>query len=461
MLESLYATILGPAVLLSLLVCGGYLCIRLRFFWFCHPKRSFAQMCGTRGLRGTIGAVSMALAGTLGVGNIAGVALALMLGGPGAILWMLVSAFFAMAVKYAEVLLAMDTRRGNVGARQGGASFYMATHKKTWKWLSPAFSMLCVVCAVLQGSVIQGSAATEAISLACNIKPVFAGAALTFLTVFVLTFGRRGIAKATTIIIPLATCLYMVMCLTVIIARMETLPTACLSIVQSAFSPSAGIGGVLGFFTSRAAREGCAKGLLSNEAGCGTAPMAHVTAEGTTPAGQALWGVFEVFLDTAVICVLTALACLCILPTGTPDAPIAYIVSVFTPLWGRAALPLVAFCIVSFAFATTLTWSFYGETCLSCLTPSPIARFFYLSMYCTALFIGSVVSPVLLYTMTDILLALMTLINLPVLIKKADRVVILSAESGLLKINCKHECATARSRRQKQDAPNSPRTLAR
>ncbi len=461
MLERIYQIVLGPAVLLSLIVVGGYFCVRLKLFWFCHPRRAIKEMTGSRGIGGTVGAVCMALAGTLGVGNIAGVALALMLGGPGAILWMLVSAFFAMAVKYAEVLLAMDTRRKKGDAWEGGAHFYIAEGGKDGKYLAPLFASLCVACAVLQGSVIQGSAAAEAISLSFGIKPIFAGFALTFAAVSVLTFGRRGIARVTTVAIPLATCMYMTMCLATIVAAADNLPTALYAIVRGAFAPTAGVGGVLGFFVSRAAREGCAKGLLSNEAGCGTAPMAHVTAEGTTPAGQALWGVFEVFLDTAVICVLTALACLCVSPAGSPDAPIAYITRVFTPVWGVAALPLTAFCIVTFAFATTLTWSFYGATCLNGITRSPLVQGIYLTLYTGALICGSIGSPTILYTVTDILLALMTLINLAVLAKKADRVVALSANAGLLKISCKRGCGTGERHRQKPSEKGSPHTRAR
>ncbi len=447
MLDTFYAVILGPAVILSLIVAGGYFCVRLRLAWVLHPRRTLRLMRGTRIGGSLFRAVTMALAGTLGVGNIAGVALALLIGGAGSLFWMLVSAFFAMAVKYAEVLLAMDTRRGPYGARIGGAMFYMRTESAFGRFLPPVFSLLCVLCAVLQGSVIQGSAAAEALSLSIGVEPIFAGVALSLLAFFILTFGRRAIAHVTAVAIPLATVVYMGMCLAVLIVCRAAIPAALGAVVRGICTPAAGVGGILGYLFSSAARQGCAKGLLSNEAGCGTAPMAHITAEDTTPVGQALWGVFEVFLDTVVVCTLTALACLCVSPSGTADAPIAYILSVFTPVFGGAAKYLVTFSIVTFAFSTTLTWSYYGASCLSALTPSPLVKWGYLALYCVALTIGASGSPAVLYTLTDMLLAIMTLINLPVLIKKADRVVTLSADEGLIRINRKHGCGTAPSRR--------------
>ncbi len=461
MFDTLYRIFFGPAVILALLLTGGYFCVRLRLFWIRHPMRAFRCMRGERGIGGAFSAVAMALAGTLGVGNIAGVALALLLGGAGAIFWMLVSAFFAMWVKYAEVLLAMDTRRGDRGAREGGAMLYMRGKGRCGNCLPLLFSLLCAICAIFQGSVIQANAAAESLFLAIGAEPIFTGVALTLCAALTFAFGRRGIARTTSIAIPLATCVYIAMCLLVILQHRGEIPRAVGEILRGALAPTAGIGGVSGYLFSAAARQGCAKGLLSNEAGCGTAPMAHVTAEGTTPVGQALFGVFEVFLDTAVVCTLTALACLCVSPTGSADAPIAYILSVFSSSFGASAKYLTTFCILTFAFSTTLAWGFYGMSSLSYLTPSPPVRRVYLFVYCAALIAGSIGSPASLFTMTDLILALMTLINLPVLAKKADRVVTLSANEGMISVNRKRGCEIARWHRRSKDVPNSPRTHAR
>ncbi len=461
MFDRIYSITLAPAVIVALLTVGGYFTCRLRLFWLRHPRHAWRAMRGTRGIGGSFRAVTMALAGTLGVGNIAGVALALLIGGPGAILWMLLSAFAAMAVKYAEVLLAMDTRCGVAGNRTGGATRYMRFSGRLGRCLPRIFAALCVLCALFQGSIIQGSAAGEAICISVGVKPVFAGVALTFIVFLVLLFGARGIGRVTSLAIPLATCLYMGMCLVILLTHLTDIPAACLSVLKGAVSPAAGAGGVFGFLFSRAAREGCAKGLFSNEAGCGTAPMAHVTAEGTTPVGQALWGVFEVFLDTVVICSLTALACLVVSPSGSADAPIAYLVSVFASVFGTASEYLTCVSIVIFAVSTTLTWAFYGMTCLGELTSSPVARGTYLVLYSFSLLIGCVVTPRLLYTLTDILLALMTLINLAVLVKKRDRVVSLSLSENMISVNRKRECAPVSQHRQMRDEQCSPHTHAR
>ncbi len=461
MFDRLYAVVLGPAVILSLMVVGGYFCLRLRLSWLFHPRRAFQLMCGEKGIGGSFRAVTMALAGTLGVGNIAGVALALLLGGAGSIFWMLVSAFFAMAVKYAEVLLAMHTRRKTAEGIRGGAMYYMRGKSIGGRIIPAVFALLCSLCAVFQGSVIQASAAAEAVKLSIGVEPVFTGIALMLLAFLIILFGSRGISRVTSVVIPAATLLYLLMCGTVVFCFRASLPAALSAILYGIFTPAAGVGGAMGYLFSAAARQGCAKGLLSNEAGCGTAPMAHITAEGTTPVGQALWGVFEVFLDTVVVCTLTALACLCVAPIGNADAPITFVLSVFSPVFGETAKHLIAFAIVSFAFSTTLTWAFYGMSCLQYLTSSSVARWSYLLFYCTALLLGACSSPTLLYTLTDSLLALITLINLPVLAKKADRVVTLSAKEGLLVMPRRRGCETVPRHRRKPDAPGSPRTRAR
>ncbi len=461
LLDTLYRLVLGPAVILSLLVTGGYFSLRLRFAWLLHPRRAFLLMCRGNSGRSAFRAVTMALAGTLGVGNIAGVALALLLGGAGSVFWMLLSAFLAMAVKYAEVLLAMVTRHGDRGRRVGGAMFYMRGKHALGRGLAMVFALLCTLCAILQGSIIQSSAAAEALSLSLGVKPVFAGITLTLAAFLILVFGRRGISRVTSVAIPVATALYLFMCGAVLLRFYTAIPAACLSVLRGVCTPSAGVGGVAGYLFSAAARQGCAKGLLSNEAGCGTAPMAHVTAEGTTPVGQALWGVFEVFLDTAVVCTLTALACLVVSPTGHADAPIAYILSVFAPVFGPLARHLVAFSIVTFAFSTTLTWAFYGLSCLETLTPSVLLQRVYLIVYCLALTVGASFSPALCYVLTDTLLALMTLINLPILAKKADRVVALSAKEGLISVSRKRGYGTVQQHPRKPDERGSPHTRAR
>jgi AGCS family alanine or glycine:cation symporter len=462
----LHRVFVGPAVLIALLLCGGYFCVRLRLFWLLHPRRTMRRMFGGGRARGAFRAVCLALAGTLGVGNITGVALALLTGGAGAIFWMLLSAFFAMAVKYAEVVLAMDSRVKRDGAYVGGAPFYMRGVGRWGKLLPAVFSVLCILCSVLQGSVIQGNAAASALSALSGVKPVVFGVLLTCVAAGILLFAGRWISRLTAVVIPLATLMYLVMCGSVIAVNHSALPGACAAIWRGACSVRAGVGGVAGYLLSDAARIGCARGLLSNEAGCGTAPLAHITAEDTTPARQGLWGIFEVFLDTAVVCTLTALACLCACPNLTSSTPTDYINAVFGTFYGSHTPLLVAAVIVSFAFATMLTWAFYGVSCLNTLAGGVGKkwRLVYLLLYCAALIPGAAFSSEAVFSVTDLLLGVMTLCNLFVLTKKADRVVTLSCMEGFLNLNHLNRargCVPATVRPACRDASDHPRTPAR
>ena len=247
------------------------------------------------------------------------------------------------------------------------------------------------------------------------------------------------------------------LCLAVIFTHASSIPSVIRTIFDSAFTPKAGVGGVLGFLLSDGARIGCARGLLSNEAGCGTAPLAHITAEGTTPARQGIWGIFEVTLDTVVVCTLTAFACLCALPTATGDVHL-YITEVFASVFGTFSPFLVGVVIVFFAFSTTLTWAFYG---LSCLGKSPCLRVLYLILYALCVTIGAACSTEMAFSMTDVLLGMMTLINLVILLKKADRVVTLSAKEGLLSVNQTCGYAPAPGHPRSQDDQGHPQTPAR
>lgn len=432
-MEALYTHFLAPAVPAALFSVGGYFLIRLRFFFCLHPRRVLKKLYGGKQPRQAFTAVCLALGGTMGVGNITGVALALLVGGAGAIFWMLVAAFFAMAVKYAEVALAMDTRERRAdGTYRGGAPYYMRPRGRRHGVLSLLFSLFCIVCSVFQGSVLQGNAVGEALHVTFGVEPGIPGVALSIAALVLLLFCQPLLGRVCAVLVPLSTVLYLFLCFSVLVTHHGALGAACLSILRGALSPAAGAGGVLGFLTSDALRVGCARGLLSNEAGCGTAPLAHVTAEGTTPAGQGLFGILEVFLDTVVVCTLTALACLTSGAVGSAEAPFSYVAAAVGTVFGRAAMPLVTVAVAGFAFATVLSWAFYGLSCLDTLSGAAPVRVAYLVLYCGGLVVGCISTPKSVFSSIDVLLAAMTLINLAVLIKKADRVVALSAEEGLL-----------------------------
>ena len=433
-LDFIHSRFFGPAVLVGLFLVGGYFSIRLRVFWLRHPIKTCHRIFQGEKPKSVFRAVCLALAGTMGVGNITGVALALLSGGPGAIFWMLLSAFFAMAVKYAEVLLALDSRRKNKGEWQGGAPFYMSGR------IFPAlFSILCVACAFFQGGVIQGNAAALSLSQITPFSPLLCGVFFATLALFIFLFFRHKISSITALLIPLATGLYFVMCLVVIVSHAPALPSVIESIFTSAFTPRAGASGVTAYLFTEGARIGCARGLLSNEAGCGTAPLAHITAEGTTPPRQGVWGIFEVFLDTVVVCTLTALACLVVMPHTTNIQD--FTTEVFASVFGGVAPYFVGICLIFFAYSTILTWAFYGLSSLHLLFPStPVFNGIYFFIYSFSVAIGAICSTRLAFSMTDVLLAIMTLMNLLAITKKADRVVTLSAKEGFIYKCCKREC---------------------
>ena len=405
-----------------MLAVGGYLLVRVRAFWLRHPVHATHLALGERVGKDLFHAVSLALAGTLGVGNIIGVALGILVGGAGSVFWMVLTAFFAMAVKFGEVSLTIHTRTSSPDGWRGGAPYYMHTRGILGGLLPALFSCLCLLCAILEGGVIQANAVAEALSR-FGLPPLGVGIGLALFAGILLSRGKKAVGSFTAFTIPLATFAYLVLCLGVIIRNLHAVPNAFLRILKDAFEPLAGAGGILGFFSARCIREGLARGLLSNEAGCGTAPLAHVTAEDTTPTRQGLWGVFEVFLDTVVICTLTALTCL----TGAPNedgflGPFAYLAGALSSLWGATAPYLLSCLLFIFAFSTTLAWSYYGLSALRSLTQKPLWHRLYLSLLLLSLPIGACLSVSAAYLATDILLALMCIIHLPFLVWHAPTI---------------------------------------
>lgn len=420
-MEWLYDTILFPLVLFLILFVGGYFLLRLKGFWLLHPLSAAHLAWGDRPGGDLLRGVTMALAGTLGVGNIVGVALGILVGGAGSVFWMVLTAFFAMAVKYAEVALSIHTREAGPDGWQGGVPYYMRGKGRFGGVLPTLFSLLCLVCALVEGCIIQANAVAESLSL-FGVSPLLSGVGIAVLAAFFLLRGKEAVGRFTALWIPVATFAYFILCFGVIFRNLDGVPKAFAYIIQDAFRPMAGAGGILGFFTANCVREGTARGLLSNEAGCGTAPLAHVTTQDTTPVRQGLWGVFEVFLDTVVVCTMTALACLTGAPQPVTHTPFAYLSLAFSSAWGGSAPYLLAIILFIFAFSTSLAWSYYGISALSALTRRPLVHRIYLTALLLALPLGAMLTVRAAYLTTDILLALMCLINLPALLLRAKEI---------------------------------------
>ena len=370
-------------------------------------------------------AVTEALAGTLGVGNIVGVANAIYIGGAGAVFWMWISALLAMILKYAEILLAVVHRRQTEdGKKHGGAFYYIKDHffskgmVRTGAFLSSAFALLMILDALSMGCVIQVRAVVSATTDTFHVPVWFVAILLLILTIPPMLCGRHGISSLTQYLVPIMTAGYVILSVAVLYLRRDVLGNAFYTVFSSAFSISSVGGGVLGFLTSRALRVGTMRGLLSNEAGCGTSPTAHAGADAKSPAAQGVWGIFEVLVDTLLLCTLTALVVLVsysdVEMLGSDGMKMA--IRAYSTVLGGASELFFAVAVFCFGYATLLSWGGYGMEALSFLTSKKRWRALYLSLFCICIFIGSFFTGAYAWGISDFAIAAMTTINLLVLV---------------------------------------------
>lgn len=316
-------------------------------------------------------AVCTALAGTVGTGNIAGVAGAIALGGPGAVFWMWVSAFFGMAVKYAEVVLAMRYRRRQPDGTWSGGAMYQITDGmgQKWKPMAAIFAIFALLASLGMGNMVQiHTISAMTVELFPDAPPELValgtGGVLALLVLF-LTDGRgQRLGKIMAYLIPVLSAFYVLGALAVIAVHADKVLTVLGQIFRGAVSPKGVLGGGAGIGLRQAIRWGVSRGIFSNEAGLGSAPMAHAGAD-AEPEVQGLFGIFEVFLDTVVLCTLTALA---ILVSGVPiaygrPAGAELAAAALQTAFGKAAPGLLACCLGLLALGTVLSWQLYGSMC--------------------------------------------------------------------------------------------------
>jgi AGCS family alanine or glycine:cation symporter len=397
---------------LLLLASGIYATASIGLFHVKHPIKSLKIALRHTDGKGNspLKAMCLALAGTIGVGNIAGVALAIGIGGAGAVFWMWISALLVMSVKYAEIVLAVKYRKGN----SGGAMYYMrdGIGGKLGSILAVIFALLCLLDSVAIGGAVQVSAVSETLHGELGISPIVSGAVVAVLCA-IIVFGRvKRISSLTMKLVPAMSALYVGMSLFVIIPCYDRIPSLLGEIFSSAFCIDSGIGGIAGFLVASGMKSGVSCGLMSNEAGCGTAPIAHASSNAKSPAQQGIWGMIEVFLDTIVICTMTAFVILLSgIDTSTAHGA-ALTAAAYRVCLGDIAGYLICICVSLFAFATVICWSYYGTVALSYLTKSKKATSAYLTSFCILLFVGAVAMPSSVWDMTDTIITVMTLINL-------------------------------------------------
>ncbi len=421
------------AVPLFLFGTGMFYVIRLRFFCWLHPVQCIRALRArpTAGGISPTRALTVALAGTLGVGNIVGVASALWLGGPGAVFWMPVSALVAMLLKYAEITLAMRHRRmlpsaegHGAPAYAGGAPYYISDGlaargaPRMGRMAAVVFALLCLLNAVTMGGILQVNAVAGALEEAFSVPPPVVGIGVAALAVIAVKGGARRISALTEKLVPLMTAGFLLACLAVIFLRRERIGEALAAVWRDVCTPAGIGGGIGGFLLSRGVRYGVMRGLVSNEAGCGTAPMAHVTADTDIPATQGLFGIIEVLVDTVLLCTVTALAIL-VSDSGYAaygEDAVRTAQAAFSSVLGGWADAFFALAILCFGVATVLCWTHYGVTATGYLSEGPMAKRGFLVIYAGALVVGSTTAPALAWTLADAAIGLMTLSNLAVLL---------------------------------------------
>lgn len=369
-------------------------------------------------------AVMLALAGTLGVGNIVGVANAIAIGGAGAVFWMWISALVAMILKYAEILLAVSHRRSGKHGFFGGAYYYIKDLFLSKGWVRTAsavsglFAVLMIVDALTMGCVIQVNAVSHAWSGVTSLPAWLGGVLLLVLAFPVILRGSRGISSLTELLVPIMSAGYIILSIAVLIVCHEKVGGAFGAIFREAFSPASMGGGVLGFLTSSALRTGTMRGLLSNEAGCGTAPTAHAAADAHSPASQGVWGIFEVFVDTVLLCTATALVILVSLPQVEMlgHDPVMMTIRAYSLVLGTWSEWFFCAAVFCFGYATVLCWANYGMESVAFLGHGRIWRYLYIAAVGACIVIGSAVAPDSVWDLADFSIAALTSINLLVLI---------------------------------------------
>lgn len=370
-------------------------------------------------------AVCTALAATVGTGNVAGVAGAIAIGGPGAVFWMWISALLGMCTKFAEVTLAVHFRETNAkGDLVGGPMYYIKNGlDKKWHFLAYLFAAFGVLAVFGTGNATQVNTITTAIDSALssfNVLPADAvklvnliiGVALAIIIALILIGGIKRIGNVTSKLVPFMAIMYIVLALGVIIFHIKSVPAVFASIIEGAFHPASVTGGVVGsFFMSM--KKGVSRGIFSNEAGLGTGSIAHACADTKKPVKQGFFGIFEVFVDTIIICTMTALVTLCSgVPVNYGEAAGAELtISGFTAVYGNWVSIFTAVAMCCFAFSTIIGWGLYGTRCIEFLLGSR-SNMPFMVLYSLTAIVGATMNLGLMWSIAETFNGLMVIPNL-------------------------------------------------
>lgn len=356
------------------------------------------------------GALTTALAATIGTGNIVGVSTAVAAGGPGAVLWMWLTGVFGIATKYAEAVLSVKFRIRTPQGMMAGGPMYVLERGLGMRWLGMIFAALTAIAAFGIGNMVQANSITQMAQETFGVSPWWTGSVITILTAVVILGGIRSIARVCERLIPLMAVFYVIGCLILLFAKWDSLPDALGLILRSAFTGHAAVGGFLGAGMKEAARYGIARGLFSNESGLGSAPIVAAAAQTTNPVRQALVSSTGTFWDTVVVCAMTGLVVVNsgAWRQGLTGAELTKNAFEGIPVVGPIIL---AIGLLTFVFSTILGWSYYGEKAAEYLFgPRSITP--YRLLWVVAVMVGSVVTLKAVWAFADIANGLMALPNL-------------------------------------------------
>ena len=452
----------GPWMLVLLVGTGIYLSIRVGFLQFGKFGYAMKNTLGKIFRKSEAGdgevtpfqAVSTALAATVGTGNIAGAAGAIAVGGPGAVFWMWISALFGMVTKYAEVVLAVRYRERNErGDWVGGPMYYIRNGLgKSWNWLACVFCVLGALAAFGIGNMTQVNTIASSINNAINafggntgavtirllgqtvpVSSIVIGVIVAGIVMLVLFGGIKRIGSVAERMVPVMAAVYILASLTVVLSNVDILGKVFMMIFQGAFNAEAALGGVFGITIMTTIQKGVGRGVFSNEAGLGSAPMAHAATSERDPVMQGLYGIFEVFMDTIVICTLTALTVLCGVEQGVgitwgENAGAELVSSAFGTVFGtKAGAIIVAVGITLFALSTILSWSLYGTRCFEFLMKGRGVKA-YQCLFVAVVVIGATLKLDLVWNIAEMLNGFMAIPNLVALLGLSGVVVKLTKE---------------------------------
>ena len=394
-------------------VTGLYLLFRLRFFFIVHPIKTARCFLDSMVDRKARKSFFLALAGTLGVGNIFGVAAGIIIGGCGSVFWLFVSSIFSMIIKYAETLMVCE----NVTDSGGMSGALPKLFKKHGKGLALLYAAMTVVLAIFMGSAIQSAAVLDVAQNAVGLNTVIGGVILMILFIPCMIYGTNKIENITEILIPLTTILYILSCFAVILINISHFLPSVTLIIKSAFSIRAMGGGAFVI----AVKEGFARGMLSNEAGMGTSSLAHSKIKHKNGSSAGIFGMYEVFFDTTLLCSLTALTILVSVDDLSAfSTPMSLVYTAFTSTLGRPFGCVLLAMVFAFAYSTIICWYYYGFECIrryfSCLKP------LYVITFPAFVVISSLIPQSFILYITDLTMLTMSLMTIISILKYVNKI---------------------------------------